>query len=267
MAEDMDNKVPVVQRAFGSAADNFGKEIAPVGKELGIVTAKVARLLISGLDKSVYGLETVGAWIQEKVSERLRSVPEEKIVEPNPRIAVPATQALIYSMNDELIREMFANLLAADMNVDTKSGAHPAFVEMIREMTNTDARVLEAFRSGPQIEFSARFSHADRWAEVGVGFSFDITDVRLDQVRTAVSNLRRLEVIELRTNEWPVLQDLDERRNKFKNQFAPLDESIKSSPESVKHLGFGGPPNLSVMLHGLYPTAFGQQFISICLRS
>jgi hypothetical protein len=36
-------------RAFGPAANEFGKELVPVGKELGIVSAKVSRMLISGL--------------------------------------------------------------------------------------------------------------------------------------------------------------------------------------------------------------------------
>ena len=65
---------------------------------------------------------------------------------PNPRIAVPALQALTYSLDDELIREMFANLLAADMNAETKKDAHPAFVELIKEMTPADARVLKICR-------------------------------------------------------------------------------------------------------------------------
>jgi hypothetical protein len=84
-------------------------------------------MLVSGLEKSVYGLEQIGAWIQKRVSERLKDVPPDQIVEPDARIAVPATQALIYSMNDELIREMFASLLAADMNAATKEKGASSF--------------------------------------------------------------------------------------------------------------------------------------------
>jgi hypothetical protein len=74
------------------------------------------------------------------MDQRLKGVPREKIVPPEPRIAVPALQALTYSLDDKLIRDMFANLLAADMNVDTKRDAHPAFVEIIKEMTPAEAR-------------------------------------------------------------------------------------------------------------------------------
>src|SRR6266446_4863463 len=175
MADDKYNRT-VAQRAFGPAAEEFGKEIAPVGKDLGIVTAKVGRMLVSGLEKSVYGLEQIGAWIQKRVSERLKDVPPDQIVEPDARIAVPATQALIYSMNDELIREMFASLLAADMNAATKEKVHPAFVEMIRQMTRPDAEVLKVIKARPEVEFLARlqFYLPQRgFKEVGLGFSFE----------------------------------------------------------------------------------------------
>ena len=52
------------------------------------------------------------------VTRRLVGIAEGKIVPPNPRIAVPAMQALVYSVGEEHIRDMFANLLAADMNID-----------------------------------------------------------------------------------------------------------------------------------------------------
>src|SRR5262249_50908232 len=151
-----------------------------IGTELGIVSARVGRLLISGLQKSVYGFEQVGAWIEKSVSERLKNIPVDKIVEPDARIAAPATQALIYSMTDEVIREMFANLLASDMNADEKEKVHPAFVEMIKEMTRTDAEILLQMPQG--------------WQEIGYTFSFEVAGINSFKIRKSISNLRRLEV-------------------------------------------------------------------------
>jgi len=130
-------------KALGPAAESFGKEIAPLGQKFGALTNRVGDLLVRQLNHVVYGLEKTSAWIENAVAERLRGVPAEDIIEPNPRIAAPALQALTYSIGDETIREMFANLLAADMNAKTKSKAHPAFVEMIKELTPSDAHVLK----------------------------------------------------------------------------------------------------------------------------
>jgi hypothetical protein len=195
--------------AFGPAAEHFGKEIAPLGREVGRLTNRVGKLLLVPLKGMVFGLENVGEFLQHAVSERLKDVLAEKIVTPDPRIAVPAIQALVYSLSDEYIRNMFANLLAADMNADKKGLAHPAFVEMIREMTPADAKVLSSFRGGPQIQFRVRLQlPPDRWNEFGHGFSFEVQGLDSDQVIRSVSNLRRLEIVELRSSEWPTVPNL-----------------------------------------------------------
>jgi hypothetical protein len=66
---------------------------------------------------------------------------------------VPALQALTYSLVEEAIREMFANLMAADMNSDRKGDVHPAFVELIKEMTPLEAQILRTLKDGPRTEF------------------------------------------------------------------------------------------------------------------
>src|SRR5438046_196384 len=104
----------VTQKAFGRAAEKFGKEIEPLGERVGQVTNLVGTKLINLVEGLVTGLEKIGNWLRDAVAERLKDVPPEKITEPSPRIAVPAVQALVYSMDEELIREMYANLLAAD---------------------------------------------------------------------------------------------------------------------------------------------------------
>jgi Abortive infection alpha len=76
------------------------------------------------------------------LAKRLERIPPENRATPNPRIAVPAIQALAYSFDEKIIREMFANLLEADSKVDRKGKAHPAFVQLIKQMTPLDAKVL-----------------------------------------------------------------------------------------------------------------------------
>jgi hypothetical protein len=41
-----------------------------------------------------------------------------------------------------MLRDMYANLLAASMDTRTATGAHPAFVEIIRQLTPDEARLL-----------------------------------------------------------------------------------------------------------------------------
>src|SRR5215475_2977069 len=110
-------------RAFGEAVDMPSTETAP---RESAAARRVGNLQLGLVEGAVFGLKQVGDWLRAEVAKRLEDVPEDKIIQPDLRIAVPAVQALIYSMNDEIIREMLANLLASSMNLETRSVAHPA---------------------------------------------------------------------------------------------------------------------------------------------
>lgn len=81
---------------------------------------------------------------KKKLQERLKNIPSEKIVSPEPYIAVPTLQAISYSANCEELHDMFATLLATTMNKDKKNIAHPAFVEIIKQLTPLEARLLHS---------------------------------------------------------------------------------------------------------------------------
>ncbi len=80
----------------------------------------------------------VSALLEPKVE----AIPEEKRISPAPYVAVPALQAIGYSLESEELREMYANLLASAMNSDTANKVHPAFVEIIKQQTPSEARLL-----------------------------------------------------------------------------------------------------------------------------
>ena len=57
----------------------------------------------------------------------------------------PALEALRYTGHQEGLREIYANLLATSLDVDTSLQAHPAFVDMIKSMSPDEARMLGLF--------------------------------------------------------------------------------------------------------------------------
>ena len=76
------------------------------------------------------------------LSIKLANVKPEEIVPPEPHVAIPALQAISYSMDNDEIRNMYANLLAASMTQTIKGGVHPAYVEFIKQMSPDEARIL-----------------------------------------------------------------------------------------------------------------------------
>jgi len=65
----------------------------------------------------------------------------EKIVTPDPSIAGSIIEALKLTVEKESLRELYSNLLAKSMNIDTAQNAHPAFVEILKQLTSDEAKI------------------------------------------------------------------------------------------------------------------------------
>ncbi len=121
-----------------------------VAKESGKFLARIPKAInaaLSGLDiwiaKREYNVEET----KRILAIKLENIDPQKIVPPDPHIAVPAMQAIAYSMDSAELRNMYANLLAKAMNSDLKSSVRAAFVEVIKQMEPIDAVNLGLFRN------------------------------------------------------------------------------------------------------------------------
>lgn len=91
------------------------------------------------------------------LAEKLKDVPPEKIVPPENYVAVPALQQISYCFDSEELRDMYANLLSVSMQEDKKWKIHPAFVDIIKQLTPDEAKLLKVlprsiFRYHPIID-------------------------------------------------------------------------------------------------------------------
>jgi hypothetical protein len=249
-------------RALGPAADGFGKAIAPLGAEAGAATLKAGRFLISTVGDAVLGMGRAWDWLAEALGSRLKGVPEEKIVSPDARIAIPAMQALVYSMEEETIREMFANLLAASMIDDQAGSVHPAFIEIVKQMTAADAAVLQLLSKENHNELQANLGTPLRHSIVAESYTFHVNFYTDPNPAVSVENLERLGLIELRTGAH-----LGESHEKAESRFLA---AIKSQADIVAHhilmsSDETSPRELYCTKRGINVTAMGRKFLSIAM--
>ncbi|MBA3252980.1 MAG: DUF4393 domain-containing protein [Burkholderiaceae bacterium] len=72
----------------------------------------------------------------------------EHIVEPKASIAGPTLQGLAFTHEEPNLKDMYLNLPATAMDGRVSSNAHPAFVEIIKQLDSDDARLVrEALQS------------------------------------------------------------------------------------------------------------------------
>lgn len=127
--------VPVYKDAIQPVAKEAGKALDTVGKAVNAALLPVKAF--------VWGIEKIENFVNTKVTEKLRNTPKENIQTPDPAVAGPALESLRYTGHKESLSDLYANLLATSMDSRTAENAHPGFVEIIRNMSSDEARVIK----------------------------------------------------------------------------------------------------------------------------
>jgi len=134
--------VPIYQDAMQPAAQEIGKALGTVAKTVNVALAPISAL--------VWGYDQIKDFVDNKVTEKLQNVPEENIITPPPHIAGPALESLRYTGSIDELKELYANLLASSMDIATTKDAHPSFVEIIKQLSSDEAKLLTALISTEQ---------------------------------------------------------------------------------------------------------------------
>ncbi|MBI4290393.1 MAG: DUF4393 domain-containing protein [Betaproteobacteria bacterium] len=79
----------------------------------------------------------------QDLSVKASSIPPEQVIEPKASIAGPALQGLAFTHEEPNLKDMYLSLLATAMDGRIAAEAHPAFVEIIKQLTSQEARLLE----------------------------------------------------------------------------------------------------------------------------
>ena len=188
-------EIPIYQDTVQPAAKEVGKSLHTVAKTINIALAPIKIL--------VWGYEKIEEFISKRVSEKLENIAAEDIVTPDPKIAVPAIEALRYTGHDENLRELYANLLANSMDRNTIREAHPGFVEILKNLSSDEAIFLRAFIEKdifPLIDIQRELNDNKGYIPYINHFSTFYQNIGInciDLVPSYIDNLVRLGILEI----------------------------------------------------------------------
>lgn len=244
--------VPVYQDAVQPAAQEVGKSLHLV--------ARAVNAALAPIEGMVWGVEKIRDFVRERVSSKLDNVPADEVQPPKPQVAVPAIEALRYTGAESELSELYANLLATSMDRATAYRAHPGFVDMIKNMSPDEARIMKFLttsESQPLINIKAT-------QKEGGGFQIVNRHVSLIGVKancehaslaaTYLDNLVRLGLIEIPTM----------RRIKADEPYAEIEEhpQIKAILNDLKKVETH---TIEVEKIKIDLTDLGRQFIRSCV--
>jgi len=159
-----------------------------------IVAEKLARFAAVTWDWSQIQDYTVSA-IQEILAAR--AVPAEYLASPRLDIAVPAIEAMRYSV---LKREL-ALLIASTMDAERADDAHPSFIEILKQLTRDEVRMIASLPGLGQVLPFANINYTDRSGRILSSLRYIVPDFlagaceRPRALASYIDNLLRLNII------------------------------------------------------------------------
>lgn len=201
MSNEIEKFVGNLGDAVKTVPDIYDDGLKPATQESGKTLALIPRTINAALvplRQWIAGKEYNLAETEKLLAKKLEQVGEDKIVTPEPYVAVPAIQSISYSMNSEELRNLYANLLAKSMNVDTKDSVHPSFVEIIKQMSPIDALIFKEIMISPARPL---ITIVQKSHKIGNVYIYEhcswIQNFSLQQSRTSFDNLTRLGLINI----------------------------------------------------------------------
>lgn len=243
--------------------DDFKEMTMPTAKSIG----KNMGLLIDG----IFGW--AGTWgeiqkikqnqyikeFKEDLKTRLDNIDSDKIIEPKANIVGPALETAKYYYEEEYYKEMFTKLIASNCNKDKSNDVHPAFIEIIKQLSPLDAKVLNMFRYNStyptaELEVVNNDSTITPYRYILCDFKnknekFDINEEL--NLLTAIDNLIRLGIVIKNKSIIELKYDY----NNFKNHtFYKIVDKEKDTNSRIQIL------NSRIEL-----TDIGRKFLNICI--
>jgi Abortive infection alpha len=101
--------------------------------------AKVGRLVLAPIE---YLAATQSDRWQKYLKRIAEQVPEERRIEAHTQVSVPVLEGLRYVDENNIIADLFVNLLARAIDQDRVSEAHPAFASIISQLSSDEAQII-----------------------------------------------------------------------------------------------------------------------------
>ena len=228
-----------------------------IGKAAGTITSTLD-ILLAPISWAIHGFEIINQKVKAGLEKKLADTPPENLTEPEANIVVPAYEALRYTLDKESLKEMYINLIAASMKKDTKDQIHPAFVEIIKQLSPLDALIFKEFCDNdinPIINLRIESEGTEQ--EKNVNIIKNITLLKNSDFyhsSVSVDNLIRLNLITINNSNY-----MDD---KFFEPFYDL-EIYKCYKKQLDELNI---TYLGIEKHILKITSIGKMFYDICVK-
>ncbi|SOD41963.1 DUF4393 domain-containing protein [Nitrosovibrio sp. Nv4] len=141
--------IALIGEVIKAAGDN--PQVREAGLELGKTAVTITRTInnvLLPLAAFNFAVEKARIYFAEQfpddMARKAKNIPQEAVIEPKSSVAGPALQGLAFCHEEQNLKEMYLNLLASAMDGRVARLAHPAFVEIIKQIDAEEAKLLQS---------------------------------------------------------------------------------------------------------------------------
>ncbi|MGX5519414.1 DUF4393 domain-containing protein [Bacillus cereus] len=241
------------------------KAVTPLAQRAGNTLSSIWTIAFGGID--IYAektqLKRVNALHQfkEELEQAVSSIPEENIVEPPLHIIGPSLEASKYYFENDELRTMFAKLIAASINKETTSNAHPSFVEIIKQLSPLDAINLKLFKDNtthPIVNYVFVTDSGGTIPHKRNTFLGSAVNTDIDLNAASISNLDRLGLISI-SYEHHLSDDARYTPHENEPEYRVLKEHFKLRTQNTPFC------DIDIQKGIVHVTPFGENFIKLCI--
>jgi hypothetical protein len=139
------------------------------------------------------------------MAAKIADIPEEHLITPPASVAVPALLGLSYTFEEPSLKDLYLNLLTTASDDRSAGQAHPAFADIIKQLSSSEAQLLNqmlpfAVTNVPVARVMERIADPSGAVQVRISHLLPIFDSQGDpeeypQVSTWVDNWQRLGLV------------------------------------------------------------------------
>jgi hypothetical protein len=151
MSNDSKTNLGLINLELPKSMDNALQNItdAPT-KTIGTTISDILYLVFGGIshaaDKKKLKYEHDLEEFRDQLENKINTIPAENRIEPNLRLAAQALENSKYCLEEPELREMFATLIAHTCDSRMNLRLHPAFAEILKQLSPIDAMLVSSFR-------------------------------------------------------------------------------------------------------------------------
>ena len=218
-------------------------------------------------EKIIYKRQLSFQSFKKEIKEAMSNIPPGDLQEPSISLLGPALEATSYYIEEETIRQMFASLIAASMDKRKNGQVHHSFVDVIKQMTPLDAKVLSKLDNPTILLHYQTHDRNNPPNKVGITSDILLSDdfPEFDNdVSLSIGNLARLGFLEIPTRNMGSVRiggNNPEILDRFQRTqlYADLESNLHSTSSSLE--------NYEVVSYPSYLTKFAFTFRDICLST